>query len=214
MIPAVFSAVRFISLSLTVFTVDVIALIPAELFFFTLTIPLLSTTNLSLAPTALSALIPTDPVLSTFIVPLFDSVTLGVPAALFPNIAAEPVEFFSRVIVPSFEAVFAPIATATLGVTVLSSVVSIAIPADSPFFTFIAELTLLVAFESLAKIPPDSLSSRFIVPSLIRVELFSPNIAADFSLFIVIIEAVELFSAVAFFEYSPTPLTISDIKVP
>ena len=162
-------------------------------------------------------MIPTDPVLSTFIVPLFDSVTLGVPAALFPNIAAEPVEFFSRVIVPSFEAVFAPIATATLGVTVLSSVVSIAIPADSPFFTFIAELTLLVAFESLAKIPPDSLSSRFIVPSLIRVELFSPNIAADFSLFIVIVEiveVVELFSAVAFFEYSPTPLTISDVKLP
>ena len=213
-IPAVFLAVRFISLSLTVFTVDVIALIPAELSAFTLTIPLLLTTNLSLVPTVLSALIPTDPVLSTFIVPLFDSVTSGVPAALFPNIAAEPVELFSKVIVPSFEAVFAPIATATLGVTVLSSVVSIAIPADSPFFTFIAELTLLVAFESLAKIPPDSLSSRFIVPSLIRVELFSPNIAADFSLFIVIIEAVELFSAVAFLEYSPTPLTISDFKVP
>ena len=82
-------------------------------------------------------------------------------------------------------------------------------------FTFIAEVApLLVAFESLAKIPPDSLSSRFIVPSLVKVELFSPNIAADFSLFIVIVEAVELFSAVAFLEYNPTPLTISDVKLP
>ena len=216
-IPAVFLSVKFISLSLTVFTVAVIALIPAELSFFTLTVPLLLTTNSFLAPTILSALIPTDPVLSTSIVPLFDSVTLGVPTALFPNIAAEPVEVLPRVIVPSFLAVFSPLATATLGVTVLSSVVSIAIPADSPFFTFIAELTLLVAFESLAKIPPDSLSSRFIVPSLIRVELSSPNIAADFSLFIVIVEVVEvveLFSAVAFFEYKPTPLIILDIKLP
>ena len=197
MIPAVFLAVRFISLSLTVFTVDVIALIPAELSFVTLTIPLLSTTNLSLAPTALSALIPTDPVLFTFIVPLFNSVTLGVPATLFPNIAAEPVELLPRVIVPSFLAVFSPIATATLGVTVLSSVVSIAIPAEPVLFTFIAEVApLLVAFESLAKIPPDSLSSRFIVPSLVKVELFSPNIAAD-SLFSIVI--VPLFKAIELF---------------
>ena len=197
MIPAVFSAVRFIWLSLTVFTVDVIALIPAELFFFTLTIPLLSTTNLSLAPTALSALIPTDPVLSTFIVPLFDSVTLGVPAALFPNIAAEPVEFFSRVIVPSFEAVFAPIATATLGVTVLSSVVSIAIPAEPVPSTIIFEsVPLFFTLESLAKIPADFIAFIVISFVLVKVELFSPNIAAD-SLFSIVI--VPLFKAVDLF---------------
>ena len=195
MIPAVFSAVRFIWLSLTVFTVDVIALIPAELFFFTLTIPLLSTTNLSLAPTALSALIPTDPVLSTFIVPLFDSVTLGVPAALFPNIAAEPVEFFSRVIVPSFEAVLLSVAIA---VFVASSVVSIAIPAEPVPSTIIFELVpLFFTLESLAKIPADFIAFIVISFVLVKVELFSPNIAAD-SLFSIVIvplfEAIDLFA--------------------
>ena len=195
MIPAVFSAVRFIWLSLTVFTVDVIALIPAELFFFTLTIPLLSTTNLSLAPTALSALIPTDPVLSTFIVPLFDSVTLGVPAALFPNIAAEPVEFFSRVIVPSFKAVLPSVATTAL--VVASSVVSIAIPAEPIPSTIIFELfPLFVTLESLAKIPADFIAFIVIFFVLVKSELFSPNIAAD-SLFSIVI--VPLFKAVDLF---------------
>ena len=197
MIPAVFLAVKLISpFVAALVTVAFIALIPAELSFVTLTIPLLLTTNLSLVPTALLALIPTDPVLFTFIVPLFDSVTLWVPAALFPNIAAEPVELLPRVIVPSFEAVLLSVAIAVL--VAASNVVSIAIPAEPILFTFIVEVApLLVAFESLAKIPPDSLSSRFIVPSLVKSELFSPNIAADsfFSIVIVpLFEAIELFA--------------------
>ena len=197
MIPAVFSAVRFIWLSLTVFTVDVIALIPAELSFFTLIIPLLLTSNLSLVPAVLSALIPTDPVLSTFIVPLFDSVTSGVPVALFPNIAAESVEVLFRVIVPSFEAVFSPLATATLGVTVLSSVVSIAIPAEPVPSTIIFEsVPLFFTLESLAKIPADFIAFIVISFVLVKVELFSPNIAAD-SLFSIVI--VPLFKAVDLF---------------
>ena len=196
MIPAVFLSVKLIfPFVASLVTVAFIALIPAELSFVTLTIPLLSTTNLSLAPTALSALIPTDPVLFTFIVPLFDSVTLGVPIALFPNIAAEPVELLPRVIIPSFLAVLLSVAIA---VFVASSVVSIAIPAEPIPSTIIFELVpLFFTLESLAKIPADFIAFIVISFVLVKVELFSPNIAADsfFSIVIVpLFKAVDLFA--------------------
>lgn len=110
-IPAVFWAVRFITpLVALLVTVAVIAFIPADFPAFTLMVLLLLTRSSSLDPTVLSALIPTDSSLSTFIVPSFDSVILGVPVALFPNIAADLFEPAFRVISPSFKAILAVVA--------------------------------------------------------------------------------------------------------
>ena len=184
-IPAVFLAVKLISpFAAVLVTVAFIAFIPADSSAFMLIISLLLTTSFSLSPTVLSALIPTDSLLSIFIVPSFDSVISGVAAALFPNIAADFLAVDSKVISPLFKAVLEVVAIALL---TLSSVVWIDIPADSvPFTTIFEVVSLLVALESLAKIPADF--SAFIVISflLINPELFSPNMAAE-ALFSIVI---------------------------